>query len=31
LAVAEQNDNLRRLAECLSKLDKNRRDIVVLA
>src|SRR5262249_19341909 len=23
LAVAEQNDNLRRLAECLSKLDKN--------
>jgi RNA polymerase sigma-70 factor (ECF subfamily) len=31
LAVAEQNDNLRRLAECLSKLDKNRRDIVLLA
>jgi RNA polymerase sigma-70 factor, ECF subfamily len=31
LAAAEHNDNLRRLAECLNKLDKNRRDIVLLA
>jgi len=31
LAAAEQSDNLRRLAECLNKLDKNRRDIVLLA
>ena len=31
LAAAERSDNLRRLAECLNKLDKNRRDIVLLA
>ena len=31
LAAAEQSDTLRRLAECLNKLDKNRRDMVVLA